>query len=72
MGTGGIHHVPEVIELVARVLLCCPSLIGSPAMGMLGIDGAGGVEIAVGLLGSSHHIEHRVDIGFQSGVWISL
>ena len=51
------------------MFLRSPAPIGSPSMWMLGIDGAGGIEIAVGLLSSCHHIEHGVDVLFEeSGV----
>ena len=64
VGTGGIYHVTEVIELMTCMLLRCPTLIGSPAVGMLRVNGAGGIEIAVGLLSSCHNIKYRVDIRF--------
>ena len=39
---------------------------------MLGVDGTGCIEVAVRLLGSTHHVEHAVDIGFQFLVRIGL
>ncbi len=72
MGAGGIHHVPEVVKLMAQHLHLTPSGVARPAMGMLGVDGACGIEIAVWLLGSPHHIEHTVDVSHHLLVGIGL
>ena len=72
VGTGGIHHVSEVVEFVTGMLLCCPTPVGSPSVGMLRVDGTGGIEIAVGFLGCCHHIEHGVDVGLQLRIWVCL
>ena len=72
VGAGGIHHVSEVVEFVARMLLCCPASVGSPSVRMLRVDGTGGIEITVRFLGGTHHIEHGVDISLQFGIGISL
>ena len=72
VGAGGIHHVTEVVELVAEYLLHLPALLAAPLVRMLGVDGAGGIEVAVGLLRGTHYVEHRVDISFQLLIWIGL
>ena len=58
VGTGSIHHVAQVIKLMAGMLLSSPALMGSPTVRVLRIDGTGGIEIAISLLGSSHNVEH--------------
>ena len=65
MGTGRIHHVTQVIQLVAQVLLLHPSLLACPLVRLRGIDGTCRIEVAVGLLSSPHYVEHRVDIVLQ-------
>ena len=72
MGAGSVHHVSEVIELVTEEVLCHPTLIATPLVRMLGVDGTGSIKIAVRLLGSTYHIEHTVDVGFQLFVGIGL
>ena len=72
VGTGGIHHVSEIVEFVAGVLLCCPAPVGSPPVGMLRVDGTGSIEIAVGLLGRCYYIEHGVNIGFEFCIGVGL
>ena len=72
MGAGSIHHMSEVVEFVTRMFLCCPTSVCRPSVGMLRVDGTGGIEIAVGFLGCSHHVEHGVDVGFKFRIGISL
>ena len=72
MGTSGIHHVTQVIQLVAGMLLSGPTLMGCPSVRMFRIDGTGGIEVTVRLLGSSHDVEHGVDILLQLGIRIGL
>ena len=62
----------EVVELMTQEVLLLPALLTTPSVGMLGVDGARGVEIAVRLLGSPHHVEHGVDIGLELLVRIGL
>ena len=72
MSAGCIYHVTEVVKLVARLLVLDPTLISRPLVWMLWIDGTGGIEIAIWLLGCPHHIEHAVDISLQLLVRVSL
>ena len=72
MGAGSIHHVTEIIELMTQHLLLRPSCLSRPAVRLVRVDGAGGIEIAVRLLCSSHDGYHTVDIAFQSLVGVSL
>ena len=72
VGAGGVDHMAEVIELVAQDLFHLPALLATPLVGMFRVDGAGGIEVAVGLLGSRHHVEHGVDISFQFLVRVGL
>ena len=72
MGTGGIHHVPEVIEFVTQEVLYLPAFLTCPLVGMLWVNGTGSIEIAIRLLCSPHHIQHTVDIDFQLVVRIGL
>ena len=72
VGAGSIDHVAEVIKLMTGMLLSLPAVLGSPLMGMFRIDGAGRIEVAVRLLGSSHDVKHAVDIGLQLLIGIGL
>ena len=72
MGAGGIHHVAEIIELVAQYLHHAPSLVARPSVWMSRIDGAGGVEVAVWLLCCTHHVKHTVDVSHHFLVGIGL
>ena len=72
MGTGCFDHMTEVIELVTQEVLCLPTLLTTPVVGMLGVDGTGGIEVAVRFLSSTNHVEHTVDIGLQFLVGIGL
>ena len=65
VGTGGIHHVSQVIEFVREHLFAQPSLVAGPAVGMPRIHGAGRIEIAVGFLRLAHNVEHRVHIVYE-------
>ena len=72
VGTGGIHHVAEVIELMTQHLFYLPTLLAAPLVRMLGINRTGRIEIAVRLLRSSYYIEHRVYVSLQFLVRICL
>ena len=72
VGTGGIDHVAEVVELVAEDFFLLPAFLTGPLVRLLGVDGARGVEVAVRLLGGSHDIEHGVDVGLEFAVRIGL
>ena len=72
MGAGGVYHVTEVIEFVTQHILQYPTFLTAPAVRMLWIDGAGRIEIAVGLLGGTYDIKHGVDVGLQLFVRIGL
>ena len=65
VGDGRLHHMPQIIELVAEVFFLDPSAVSCPFVRMLWVLCPGGVEISIGLLGSGNDVEHRVDIGFQ-------
>ena len=41
-------------------------------MWVLGVDGAGRIKVAIGLLGSTYHIQNRVDISLQLSIGIGL
>ena len=50
MRGGGLKQMAGIIELMTLVRLLDPALAAGPGVGMLGINGAGGVKIAIGLL----------------------
>ncbi len=58
VGTGGIHHVTEVIQLMTQKVLHFPAFLSCPMMWMRRVDGTGGIQVAVRFLGSSHHVQH--------------
>ncbi len=68
VSTGSIDHVTQVVKLVTCMFLCSPTLISSPSVWMLWVNGTSSIEVAIRLLGSAHHIEHRVDISLQLSV----
>ena len=72
IGYGTLYHVTEVIELVREVFLLYPTLVTSPVMGISGVLGACGVEIAVGFLSRADNVDYRVTVGLQLLVWIGL
>ena len=72
MGTSSIHHMSQVVELMTQHLYPLPPVLTSPAMRMVGIDGAGSIEITIRLLSCSHDIQYRVDIVLQTLVRIGL
>ena len=72
MCAGSVHHVTEIVKLVAEVFLFLPTLLARPCVWMLGIDGAGGVEIAVRLLRSANDVEHAVNVSLELLVGIGL
>ena len=72
MRTGGIHHVPEVVQLVAQHLFLHPSALARPLMGLCGIDCPCSVEISVRLLCRSDYGYHTVDIRLEFLVGIVL
>ena len=72
MSASRIHHVTEVVELMAQHLFLLPSLVTTPSMRMLWVDGTSCIEIAIRLLCRSDHVEHTVDISLQLFVGIGL
>ena len=58
VGAGSIHHVTEVIQLMAQEVLHFPALLACPMMWMRRVDGTGGIQVTVWLLGSTHHVQH--------------
>lgn len=72
VGNGSFHHVTEVIELVREVFLLRPARASCPVVWVVGILRAGSVEVAIGLLGGSDDVEHRVHVGLQLLVGIGL
>ena len=72
MSASRIHHVAEVVEFMAQHLFLLPSLVTTPSMRMLWVDGTGSVEIAIRFLCRSDHVEHTVDISLQLFVGIGL
>ena len=69
---GTFDHVSQVVELVAQLLHLFPAFAACPLVRMLGVHGAGGVQVAVGFLCSSHYHQYAVDVLFQFLVWIGL
>ncbi len=63
VGNGRLHHVPQVIQLVASLFLRAPTLRPGPVMGVFGVLRPGCIEVAVRLLGRCNHVQHRVDVG---------
>ena len=72
MSHGTLHHVTEVVELMAQVFLHAPALVACPEVRMLRVLCTGGIEISVSLLSRSDDVEHAVDISLKLLVWISL
>ena len=72
MGAGCIHHVTEIIKLMAQHFHLAPAGSARPTVRMFRIDSTSGIEISVRLLRSTHHIEHTVDIGLHLLVGIGL
>lgn len=72
MGYRTLHHVSEVVELMAEVLHHLPTLRACPFVRMFRVHSARCVEIAVGFLSGSHNYEHTVYIVLQFLVGISL
>ena len=72
MRDGTLHHVAEVIKLVAQVLHFFPTSASRPVMRTLGIHRAARVQIAVRLLRCRHNGQHAVDIRLQLLVRIGL
>ncbi len=62
VGDGSLHHVPEVVELMAEIFHFFPAFRACPVMWMFGIHGATCVEVAVWFLGCRYDHEHAVDI----------
>ena len=72
MGYGTLHHVAQIVKLVAQVFLLYPSAVTSPVVRVGGVLSAGGVEVAIGLLGAADDINYGIDISPQLLVGIGL
>ena len=72
VGHGALDHLAEVIAFVAAALHLGPALGADPGVRVPGVHLAGGIEIAIGLLGRRHQHQHAVDIGLQRSVRIGL
>ena len=72
VGDGTLYHVTEVVELMAEVLFLAPALLARPLVGLFGVLGARGVEIAVGFLCRGNDIEHGVNICHEFLVGVGL
>ncbi len=59
------EEMAQVVELVAVVALEHPALGAGPAMRVLRIDRAGGVEVAVGLLGGRDLRDQPINVGIE-------
>jgi hypothetical protein len=64
----GFVEVAEVVELVAIDALQFPAHRAGPRVGMQGIDGAGGVEVAVLFLRGGDARDQAIDVGIELGV----
>ncbi|OPZ76999.1 MAG: hypothetical protein BWY77_01778 [bacterium ADurb.Bin431] len=64
MGHGGFIEMTHVVELVAHVELR-PALLAGPLLQIGGVVGAGGVEIAILLLGGGDEADQAVQVGRQ-------
>ena len=64
----GLVEMAEVVELVAVYLLPLPPPLSRPPVRVLGINGAGRVEVTVRLLGRGDLRDEAVQVGFQPGV----
>ena len=62
---GRFIEVPEVVELVAVVALELPPVLPRPRVRARGVDGAGGVEVAIGFLCRRDFFDQAVDVGVQ-------
>ena len=69
---GRLHHMAQVIELVAQLLVVHPALVARPLVRMLGVHRPGRVQVAVRLLGLRHDGDDAVDIRLQFLVRIGL
>ena len=72
MSNSCLHHVAQVVELMAQVLFLAPSFVASPLVGFFRVLRTRGVQIAVGFLGRGYHIENGVNILNQFLVRIGL
>ena len=72
MRDGTLHHVTEVIKLVAQILHFFPTPASRPGVRMFGVHRAARIQIAVRLLCCSHNSQHAVDIRLQLLVRIGL
>ena len=72
MSHGTLHHVTEVVELMAQVFLHAPALVACPEVRMLRVLCTGGIEISVSLLSRSDDVEHAVDIRLEFLVRVGL
>ena len=67
MGCCGFVQVAAVVQFVAEVRVFYPALFTDPLVqvGRIRIDGAGRVQVSVGLLRPADVIDERVQVGFQ-------
>ena len=72
VGHGTLHHVAQVIQFVAQVLLLHPAAVAGPVVRIGRILRAGGIEVAVRLLRRGNDVDDRVAVGFEPLVRIGL
>ena len=72
VGHGTLDHVAQVVQLMREVFLLHPALVASPVVRVGRVLCAGGVEIAVRLLGGGNDVDNAVYIMGQLLVGIGL
>ena len=72
VGHGTLHHVPQVVQLVAQFLLLHPTRLAGPVVRVGRVLRTRRVEVAVGLLRPADDVYHRVTVGLQPLVGIGL
>ena len=72
VGDRALHHVAEVVQFVAELLILHPAAVARPLVRMFRIHGPGRVQVTVRLLRRGDDHEDAVDIGLQLLVRIGL
>ena len=67
-----LHHVPQVVEFMAQVILLRPTLVACPVVRVLGVHGTCRVEVAVRFLSLGDDVQHTVYVGLQTLVGVGL
>ena len=71
MGGGGLEQMARVVKFVTESGVVHPPVGAGPGMRMFGINGAGGVKIAVRFLRGGQQGDERVEVGRHFGVGVN-